>query len=105
MELQRGNQDHDECPRCRQPEDVVHILTCHGTGADLTFTTSLQQLDTHMRKLTTALEIRQVVLKYIRHWRLHQHHVPMTEHVPDEFGLLDTVAAQDAIGWYNVLLG
>ena len=105
MELRRGNQDHDECPRCRQSEDVVHVLTCRGTGADLAFTTSLQKLDAHMRQIKTAPEIRQVVLKRIRHWRLHQHHVPMTAAVPDEFGLRDAVSAQDAIGWYNFLLG
>jgi hypothetical protein len=105
MEFRRGNQDHDECPRCSQPEDVVHVLTCRGTGADLAFTTSLQKLDAHMRKITTAPEIRQVVLKRIRHWRLHQHHVPMAEAVPDEFGLREAVSAQDALGWYNFLLG
>jgi hypothetical protein len=29
----------------------------------------------------------------------------MTEPVPDEFGLRGAVAAQDAIGWYNFMLG
>ena len=105
MELRRGNQDHDECPRCRQSEDVVHVLTCRGTGADLAFTTSLQKLDAHMRKITTAPETRQLVLKRLQHWRLHQHLVPFTEAVPDEFGLREAVSAQDDIGWYNFLLG
>jgi hypothetical protein len=58
-----------------------------------------------MRKIATAPELQQVMLKRIRHWRLHQHHVPMTEPVPDAFGLREAVSAQDAIGWYNHLLG
>jgi hypothetical protein len=105
MELRRGNQDHDECPRCRQSEDVVHVLTCRGTGAEQAFTTSLHKLDAHMRKIKTAPEIRVVVLKRIRHWRRHQHMAPVTDVVPDEFGLRDAVTEQDAIGWYNFLLG
>jgi hypothetical protein len=62
-------------------------------------------LDAHMRKIKTAPEIRVVVLKRIRHWRRHQHMAPVTDVVPDEFGLRDAVTEQDAIGWYNFLLG
>jgi hypothetical protein len=103
MELRRGNQDHDECPRCNQSEDAQHVLTCRGTGAELAFTTSLQKLDTHMRKILTAPEIRQIILKRLLHWRRYQHHVPMTDPVPNEFGLREAVYAQDAIGWYDSL--
>jgi hypothetical protein len=58
-----------------------------------------------MRKILTAPEIRQIILKRLLHWRRHQHHLPMSDPVPNEFGLREAVYAQDAIGWYNVLLG
>jgi hypothetical protein len=105
MAFRRGHQDHDECPRCNQPEDARHVLTCHGNGAGLTFTTSLQKLDSHMRTILTAPEIRKVVLQHLIHWRRFQHHAPSPEPVSDEFGLREAVYSQDAIGWYNFLLG
>jgi hypothetical protein len=57
MEFRRGNQNHDECPRCGTSEDTVHVLICKDAGAAIAFTLSLQKLETHMRSITTAPEI------------------------------------------------
>jgi hypothetical protein len=56
MELQRENQDHDDCPQCGLSEDTVHILICQDMGAALSFIMALQKLDTRIQALTTAPE-------------------------------------------------
>jgi hypothetical protein len=105
MELRRGNQDHDDCPRCGQPEDSVHVLTCQDPGAGTTFTLALQNLDTHMRSIFTAPEIRQAILKSINHWRRHQHFSSRPTPLQDLFGVCEAVLEQNLRGWYNFLLG
>jgi hypothetical protein len=69
MEKLRGNQDHDECPRCGLMEDAPHVVRCKGTGANLTFSVALQKLEITMHKLFMAPEIRTALLTRIRQWR------------------------------------
>ena len=45
MELLRGNQDHDECPRCGLSEDAPHVVHCKGEGTEFTFTLALHNLE------------------------------------------------------------
>jgi hypothetical protein len=105
MKLQRGNQDHDDCPRCGQSEDTVHVLICQDKGAAHSFTMALQKLDTHMRALTTAPEIRTAILQRLQHWRRVQHFLPPSVPPLDLFGVRAAVLEQDSIGWYYFLLG
>jgi hypothetical protein len=64
--LLRGNQDHDDCPRCGFPESSRHVLECHGTGADATFALALQKLETGMISLETAPPITQAIISRLR---------------------------------------
>jgi hypothetical protein len=105
MELRRGNQEYDDCPRCGQSEDTVHVLTCQGNGAGITFTLALQKLDTQMRSIFTAPEIRQSILKSLNHWRRHQHYSTPPVMFQDAFGVREAVLEQNSLGWYNFLLG
>jgi hypothetical protein len=102
---QRYNQDHDNCPRCGQSEDTMHVLTCQGTGAGITFTLALQKLDTHMRSIFTAPEIRQPILKSLNHWRRHQHFSTPSVTLQDTFGVGEAVLELNSLGSYNFLLG
>jgi hypothetical protein len=105
MERRRGHQDHDECPRCGHSENTEHVLTCNGTGAAVAFALALQKLETHMRTISTAPEIQQIILRRLVHWRKHQHrHIPDVSS-SDVLGVHAAVRDQDVIGWYNVLLG
>jgi hypothetical protein len=112
MEKLRGNQDHDECPRCGLMEDAPHVVRCKGTGTNLTFSLALQKLEITMHKLFTAPEIRIALMARIRQWRKKSKaEIPDQDtQLPryttrDPFGVYEAVKEQDIIGWYNLLLG
>jgi hypothetical protein len=105
MELVRGNQDHAECPRCGAFEDTTHVLTCKDPCTEIVYITALQKLDTHMRTIHTAPELRLTLLRRLKHWRKHGHLVPDLAPVPTTFGIREATIEQDNIGWYNFLLG
>jgi hypothetical protein len=51
-ELMQGDQDHDECPRCGEPETAQRVVECEGTGAEVTFAFAVKQLDERMNDHT-----------------------------------------------------
>jgi hypothetical protein len=101
----RGNQTHDECPRCGYTETPQHVLECTGTGANSTFELAVAKLETGMTLLETAPRIRSAITKRIRQWRKHGDRAlpSFTDH--DQWGTQHAISAQDAIGWYQFLLG
>jgi hypothetical protein len=112
MEKIRGNQDHDECPRCGQFEDTPHVVRCKGPGADVIFELSVQKLEIVMGDKFTAPEITAAIGKRIRQWRKHSTGQIIDQATPlpryyrnDEFGTKAALDEQDKIGWYNFLLG
>jgi hypothetical protein len=112
MEQIRGNQDHDHCPRCGQPEDAPHVVRCRGTETDIIFEVGVQKLEVTMWDNFTAPEIKRALVTRIRQWRQRstsQTKDQETAFPPyirrDKFGTYYAMAAQDRIGWYNLRLG
>ena len=101
----RGNQDHDECPRCGESESSKHVVECKGTGADLTFTLAIQKLDISMTTLDTAPHIQKAILKRLNQWRKYGDKDLPRFRDYDMWGTQHAVQEQDEIGWYQFLLG
>ena len=98
MEFKCGNQDHEECPRCGETEDTIHVLTCRDERAALTFTIALQKLDAHMRTIYTAPETRLADLQQVSAWRQYQHWAEHPDPTKDDFSIWQAMLDQDAIG-------
>jgi hypothetical protein len=112
MEQTRGNQDHDECPRCGKQEDAPHVVRCKGTGTDAIFEVAVQKVEIHMSEKFTAPDIITAIGKRIRQWRKYSDAQTIDQVTPlpkyrqrDIFGTKHAVEEQDQIGWYNLLLG
>jgi hypothetical protein len=104
-EFLRGNQDHDECPRCGESESSKHVVECKGTGGDLTFAVALQKLDISMTTLDTAPHIQKAILQRLKQWRKYGDADLPRFRDYDMWGTQHAVKEQDAIGWYQFLLG
>ena len=104
-EFLRGNQSHDECPRCGLSESSQHVVECKGTGTDLTFALALQKLETHLTVIDTAPTLLAAIMKRLRQWRrLGDRDLPKFRGF-DQWGTQHAVREQDSIGWYQLLLG
>ena len=104
-EFLRGNQSHDECPRCGLSESSQHVVECKGTGTDLTFALALQKLETHLTVIDTAPSLLAAIMKRLRQWRrLGDRDLPKFRGF-DQWGTQHAVREQDSIGWYQLLLG
>ncbi len=104
-ELLRGNQDHDECPRCGSSESSRHVVECKGTGTDLTFTLALQKLETGLTEIDTAPHLLKAILTRLQQWRRHGDHALPRFTGYDQWGTQHAVREQDNVGWYQLLLG
>ena len=104
-EFLRGNQSHDECPRCGESESSRHVVECKGTGTDLTFALALQKLETHLTVIDTAPPLLAALIKRLRQWRKFGDHALPKFHGFDQWGTQHAVREQDNIGWYQLLLG
>jgi hypothetical protein len=104
-ELLQGNQSQDECPRCGLSESARRIVECKGTGADLTFSLSVQHLRSHPVVLETAPPLVAAILKRLRQWRqFGDGALPKFQHF-DQWGAQHAVREQDTVGWHQLLLG
>jgi predicted nucleic-acid-binding Zn-ribbon protein len=45
MEKIKGNQEHEDCPRCGQVEDTIHVVRCKGTGTEKIFELAVHNLE------------------------------------------------------------
>jgi hypothetical protein len=104
-ELLRGNQDHDDCPRCGDSENARHVVECKGTGTDSTFDLAVTKLETSMTELDTAPWLLAAIVKRIRQWRRHGDRALPRFTGYDQWGTQHAVRDQDAIGWYQFLIG
>jgi hypothetical protein len=73
-ELLRGNQDHDECPRCGTAESSRRVIKCKGMGTDITFALALKKLETAMTLIETAPDILQAIITRLKQWRRYGDH-------------------------------
>ena len=67
--LKRRHQDHDECPRCGEREDIPHIVKCKGNGTNEVFTLALQDLALRMTTLYTEPDIQRAIIRKVKQWR------------------------------------
>jgi hypothetical protein len=104
-EFLRGNQGHDECPRCGVSESARHVVECRGTGADLTFTLAVHKLKMNLILLETALSITTAIIKRLQQWRKFGDHALPRFGTVDQWGTRHAVSEQDRLGWYQLLLG
>lgn len=96
-------QDHEECPRCPEPrEDAQHVLSCPAPSTNLVWERSMTKLQLWMESATTMPELQVALITRLRQWKGLTRHNPTwtTLH-----GLRHAVGNQDAIGWYNFLMG
>ena len=104
-EFLRGNQDHDDCPRCGASESSRHVVECKGTGADITFVLALQKLETSLTEVDTAPHLLKAIITRLKQWRKRGDHALPRFTGYDQWGTQHAVREQDSIGWYQLLLG
>jgi hypothetical protein len=104
-ELLRGNQDHDECPRCGSSESSRHVLECTGTGAAQTFNLAATTFEVQLLSLNTAPSIIKALITRLHQWRKYGDHALPKFTTSDLWGAKQAVLDQDKIGWYSFLLG
>lgn len=97
----RSYQPHDQCPRCGvQGEDNVHVLKCPAATESWHRHQSALQLE--LRKLHTAPELANAILRNLNAWRSGtQPYFPST----NRWGERDAVQAQNTLGWTNFAFG
>jgi hypothetical protein len=100
-------QDDDQCPRCGQPEDTVHVLRC--PEASDTWEAALATLHTKLARLDTDPDIQEAIASAISSW-YHNEPPPEPPPAPDphqeQNALLSTaIQEQSLIGWLPFLEG
>ncbi len=102
MELLRGHQDHDNCPRCQEEEETTrHVLQCQDPRATETWEMQINKLTEWFNKKDTPADLQFAILRRINQWRKDQ---TFTEIQGTQL-LKDAIQEQDCIGWYNFHLG
>jgi hypothetical protein len=81
------------------------VVKCNGTGAAAVFSLAVTKLETGMIEMNTAPRLRKTIIKRIRQWRKHGDRTLPHFNEYDQWGTQHAVRAQDAIGWYQFLLG
>ena len=105
-EFIRGNQDHADCPRCGHTnESTRHVVECKGSGADLTYSSALNNLEKTLSTLDTYPPIATAIITRLRQWRIYGDHQLPPLRQRNIYGSHHAVIDQDKIGWYNFLLG
>ena len=92
-------QDHDECPRCDQPEDNQHVLKCTSVRAVSQAKYSISQLETWMRGSTDP-RIRWTIIDGIKQFVFGQYRHDI---LPPRARLAQQNQAR--IGWFQLLMG
>jgi hypothetical protein len=104
-EFLRGNQGHDECPRCGvSSESARHVIECRGAGADLTFTLAVHKLKMNLILFETAPSITTAIIKCLQQWRKFGDHALPRFRTVDQWGTQHAESEQDRLGWYQFLL-
>jgi hypothetical protein len=104
-EFLRGNQDHDDCPRCGASESSCHVVECKGTGADITFALVLQKLETSLTEVDTAPHLLKAIVTRLKQWRKRGDHALPRFARHDQWGTQHAAREQDGVGWCQLPLG
>lgn len=102
MMLQRKERATDKCPRCGQPEDVVHVWRCRHDTEKL-WKKALSDLQSWLENNGSHPEITNLIINKLSRWRLgndladsSSHHIPWLRELSQK---------QDSCGWRNFFEG
>ena len=98
----RGVSDSDACPRCGQPEDTSHIVTCPAPSATLRWRANILSLTRWLRTKHTMPALARLVLYRLTVWRSGSPTLPFTITDPQ---LAAADLDQATIGWQGLLEG
>ena len=101
-QLAWGKQATDACPRCGAPENTLHVLTCSAEDADSPWTENISKLQTFLREVDTCPHIIKVLNHRLTQLRAGDLTL-LSPWFPPE--VRRAMAAQDRIGWKNLLEG
>jgi putative intracellular protease/amidase len=103
MMKRRQQRVTDECPRCHQAnEDADHIWRCQDPRALEIWKSSIDTLESWLRRQNTAPGIITAICSGLLAWHRDAPRPPIT----DTFvGVQSTAAAQDELGWQSLLEG
>lgn len=96
-----GLQNHAECPRCQQKETAAHVLLCPDPRAVTVWETTLTKLDSWMLKKHTNPATQKAIIQRLREW----HDGSTISAAPWNCTFKEALKAQNAIGWYPLLMG
>jgi hypothetical protein len=102
MMLRRKERATDECPRCGESEDVVHVWRClHDT--EKLWNNALEDLRSWLESNGSHPEITNLIIDRLSRWRLGDDlAAPTPTHIP---WLLELSKKQDSCGWRNFFEG
>ena len=96
--LLRRQWTNDLCPRCQQPENHDHFLSCsEGTAV---WKREIQRLHLWMLQQHTSPYIANTICEQLQHW-----HTPQTQSPTIPPLLTEVVYRQRAIGWSEAIFG
>jgi hypothetical protein len=101
--LHRFNyQDHAECPRCAEFEDIAHVVKCQAPRATAQWEASLSQLAEWLVKAKTMPDLRKAIITQLTAWR-NNDEPPLPQY--NWPGVNDLITKQSTLGWRNFLEG
>ena len=101
-QLTWGKQTTDACPRCGLPEDTKHTLICTAEAADVPWSENMSKLETYLKESHTHPSIQAALLSRLSDFRSDS---PILFAPAFPMEVNQAVAAQDQIGWKNLLEG
>ena len=98
----RGAQSHDNCPRCdARDENGSHIMRCPAVSASIAWNEAILDLESWFFNFKTNELLTDVIIARLHEWRAGV----SPSQVNGPTALRQAIAAQDALGWENFLLG
>ena len=99
--FQWKNQDHEECPLCKERETPEHILRCKDRRARQVWDEAITKLDDWMSKTRTNPEMQEAIIRTLRLW----HRGKPIPRAPWLCEFRQALQSQHSIGWYPFLMG
>jgi hypothetical protein len=101
MMVRRKERESDACPRCGEPEDIVHVWQCaHDT--DKLWTKALSDLQSWLDSNGSHPEITNLIIDRLSRWRSGDTTAASTPRIP---WLQELAKKQDQCGWRNFFEG
>jgi len=95
-------QTHDECPRCSEFEDTIHVIRCESQLATTQWDSSIATLDAWLFQVGTMPDLRHAIVTRLKAWKTHSPQIDPQYTWP---GVNDLVKKQDLVGWRSFLEG